>query len=83
MTINKALLALAIGLALASCTSSQSSAPTPQTIAQQQGVITSGLERSIERFSKPDEYGVMCYQDRYSSRNLSCVQVTDAKPTAN
>lgn len=36
---------------------------------------SNGLERRIERFSKPDEYGVMCYQDIGSANTLSCVRV--------
>lgn len=74
MKLNKALIALAIGFALAAC-AQRDPATQPTTIAQSQGVQTGGLERNIERFSKPDEYGVMCYQDYYSSRNLSCVKV--------
>lgn len=64
-----------IVLSLSAC-----SQQTAGTVGQQEGTLkaeANGLERRIERFSQPDKYGVMCYQDRYSSSNLSCVQVTE------
>ena len=70
-----AMLGIAAALALFAC--SQRGAGT---VGQQEGTLkagANGLERRVERFSKPDKYGVVCYQDYYNSRNLSCVQVAE------
>ena len=70
-----AMLGIAAALALSAC--SQRNAGT---VGQQEGTLkaeANELERRVERFSKPDKYGVVCYQDYYSNRNLSCVQVTE------
>ena len=75
LNIRNLLLTAAIAVSLVAC-----SQPTAGTVGQQEGTLkaeANGLERRVERFSKPDKYGVVCYQDFYTDRNISCVQVTE------
>ena len=69
-----AMLGIAAALALSACSRDAG------TVGQQEGTLkaeANGLERRVESFSKPDKYGVVCYQDYYNNRNLSCVQVAE------
>ena len=73
--MNKLIMLSLLSFGLAAC-----SVQTAGTVGQQEGTLNTdkrGLERRIERFSKPDKYGVVCYQDYATANNLSCVQVTE------
>lgn len=67
------LLVLPVLISLTACE------PASNVQVEQKGTVTTpGLEHTIESFSAPDKYGVMCYQSIYSSRNLSCAKVVPA-----
>ena len=73
--MNKLIMLSLLSFGLAAC-----SVQTAGTVGQQEGTLkaeANGLERRVERFSKSDKYGVVCYQDFYTDRNISCVQVTE------
>lgn len=73
--MNRLVMLSLLSLGLTAC-----SVQTAGTVGQQEGTLSSdkqGLERRIQRFSKPDKYGVVCYQDYATTNNLSCVQVTE------
>ena len=67
-TQNKALLALALGFILAACANATSPQPYGDVSNQ-----SPGFEANLEMSSKPDQYGVVCYQ--YRRDTLSCVKV--------
>lgn len=67
--MNKLLIAVAL-LVATGCTRQVQSVAVENKRAE-----TKGLERRTESFEAPDKYGVVCYQDLYTSSNLSCVKV--------
>ena len=90
MTINKILITIALIFVIAACTNSDqpsyldrleaaeraSAQETADLVKDKDTVeVLPGLEKRIESFTKPDKFGVVCYQSRSTSQNLSCVKV--------
>lgn len=72
--MNKILVASIIVAALAGCSRQAQSVAVENNRKQ-----STGLERRVEAFKEPDKFGVVCYQDLYTSSNLSCVKINQGE----